>query len=117
MHEATLVRQIYKITEQALSGIKVKKVAAVEVSVGEMSGALPDALRFAFNAQRDGIFSEAELIIKKEKVTVRCMKCSCEYHPEGFPIKCPACGSETYTFTGGDDVHVSNVKFEKEGQQ
>ena len=52
MHEATLVRQIYRIAEQSLEGRKVKRVAAVKISVGEMSGALPDALEFAFHAQR-----------------------------------------------------------------
>jgi len=114
MHEATLVRQIYRIAEQSLEGRKVKRVAAVKISVGEMSGALPDALEFAFHAQRSGIFEDAELLIEKEPVAVRCKVCGEEYSPQGFPIRCPLCGDTACAFIRGDDVHVSGIQYEKE---
>lgn len=112
MHEASLIDGMLRIALRELNKNAARSVSSITVRVGAMSGALPDALSFAFSAARDGIFKNAELKLLEDPVAALCADCGAEYWPQGFPYVCPACGGNDFRLTGGEDVYIESIEYE-----
>lgn len=112
MHEASLIDGMLRIASRELAKNAARSVSSITVRVGAMSGALPDALSFAFFAARDGIFRDAELTLLMEPVEAKCADCGKTYRPRGFPYVCPECGGSDFRLTGGEDVYIESIEYE-----
>jgi hydrogenase nickel incorporation protein HypA/HybF len=91
MHEAGIAATILQIAEQEARG---RPIRAIGIRVGELSGVMPDALLFAFEALKNGT-SAAEGLLEIERVPVAawCDNCQVESEPEGdLVLWCPVCG-------------------------
>lgn len=97
-----------------LSQHKVKRVNSVTVSVGALSGVLPSAMEFAFEAMTKGTALDgAELVLENRPVAVSCLKCANEYEPLSLPYTCPACGSTRFSIVRGDEVFIKTMDCEE----
>ena len=101
MHETGIAWSILETAklEAARAGAPL---ATVGVHLGEMSGVVEEALRFAFEALRaEAGVPEAALVIEPISVEALCPKCGSTRRPEGELILwCPDCGSPMRVVSG-----------------
>lgn len=90
-----LMEEIIRLIEQDATKRKIGTITKVELIVGALSNALPDALELAFAAfklQEDNrLADEAELIIHFERAKAFCPICEKEYEPKSRLVQCPTC--------------------------
>lgn len=95
MHEMSLMGDILQLVQEDAFNKGILKIEKVELIVGEITNAMPDALRMAFDILRDQnlhFFSEtAELVIHLEEAQASCVLCGMEYKPEQKIALCPNC--------------------------
>jgi hydrogenase nickel incorporation protein HypA/HybF len=95
MHEMALMGDILQLVQEDAAGRGIGKIEKIELIVGEISNAMPDALRMAFDIFRDQnpyLFVEgAELVIFIEEAKAICVLCGCEYRPDFKVALCPSC--------------------------
>lgn len=110
MHEMSLMGDILQLVEEdaALKGIQ--KIEKVELIVGEISNAMPDALKMAFDLFRDQnlhLFNErAELVIHTEEALAKCVLCGMEYRPRQKIALCPNCQIPSGKIMSGETFQV-----------
>ncbi|MDP4083549.1 MAG: hydrogenase maturation nickel metallochaperone HypA [Bacillota bacterium] len=95
MHEMSLMGDILQLVQEDSSQKGIEKIGKVELIVGEISNAMPDALRMAFDLFREQnlhLFTEnAELIIHLEEAEAECILCGTQYRPSQKIALCPNC--------------------------
>jgi hydrogenase nickel incorporation protein HypA/HybF len=95
VHEMALMGDILQLVQEDSAKHGIHKVEKVELIVGEISNALPDALQMAFDIFRDQnlhLFSpNAQLNIHIESAKAVCVICGEEYHPTQKIALCPNC--------------------------
>lgn len=95
MHELALMGDILNIIQNDIEKRKFSKVTKVELIVGDISNALPDALQMAFDIYKTQkipfLLNESELIIHREEAKAICCICDNEYVPDQKIAVCPIC--------------------------
>ncbi|WP_312472999.1 hydrogenase maturation nickel metallochaperone HypA [Neobacillus sp.] len=95
MHEMSLMGDILQLIQEDASDKGIQQIDKVELIVGEISNAMPDALRMAFDIFRDQnlhLFTEtAELVLHIEEAKAKCVLCELEYRPDQKIALCPSC--------------------------
>ncbi|CAH2715531.1 Hydrogenase maturation factor HypA [Neobacillus rhizosphaerae] len=95
MHEMSLMGDILQLIQEDATDKGIQQIDKVELIVGEISNAMPDALRMAFDIFRDQnlhLFTEtAELVLHIEEAKAKCVLCELEYRPDQKIALCPSC--------------------------
>ena len=90
------------------------KLLKVSLSVGEMTEAIEDALRFAFEAlseqQEYALCAGAELDITMVCPRSRCLECGAEYDHDRFHMLCPECGSFATELIAGRELQIDSIE-------
>ena len=107
MHELSLMVDAVAMVARDAARRSIAKVTRIEMRVGELSGALPHALREAFPIAAQGTVAErATLVIDEVKAKVRCKKCRREFVPTVEGWSCPSCGSYDADILSGTELDV-----------
>lgn len=110
MHELSLMGDILTIVERDSASKGIRQVSKVDLLVGPLSNAMPDALQMAFmmfKAQKTTILNDdAVLGIEWETALARCVLCGLEYTPEQAIALCPACKFPSGELLAGDAFRV-----------
>jgi hydrogenase nickel incorporation protein HypA/HybF len=110
MHEMALMGDILQLVQEDAAGRGIEKIEKIELIVGEISNAMPDALRMAFDIFRDQnlhLFKEcAELVIHLEEAKAICVLCSREYRPDLKIALCPSCHVPSGKVLAGETFQV-----------
>ncbi|MGA8941365.1 MAG: hydrogenase maturation nickel metallochaperone HypA [Thermoactinomyces sp.] len=114
MHEMALMGDILQLVVKDAQARNLKQINKIELVVGELSNALPDALEMAFETYRTRelamLSKEARLIILKEEARAKCTVCGHEYHPEVRLSICPECGLPSGQLTAGETFQVKSYE-------
>ncbi len=111
MHELSLMEGVLGIVLEAQQANGFQRVARLVLEVGELSGALPEALAFCFEAVMKGSPAEgAELELVVVPGLGWCGDCGQDFHLESRIGLCPACGSPPSRITGGLDLQVKALE-------
>lgn len=90
------------------------KVLKVSLSVGEMTEAIEDALRFAFEALTEqgeyALCAGAELDITMVRPRSRCLECGAEYEHDRFHMLCPECESFATELIAGREMQIDSIE-------
>jgi hydrogenase nickel incorporation protein HypA/HybF len=91
------------------------RVRRVCVRVGELAAVNPEALRFAFDAAKQGT-RLAGLILEIEisPPRYRCRDCGGAVPADGVSAVCPACGSCTPESVRGDELELAYLEVDDE---
>ena len=112
MHELSIAGGIVAIAEQHARG---RRVMRVEVEIGRLRQAVPDALRFGFNLVAQGTAVDgAELALREIPVRLECRRCAAGSEADGFPLACGACGSLDVEVVDGEQLQVVALVLEDE---
>ncbi len=110
MHEMSLMGDILQLVQEDAAERGIEKIKKVELIVGEISNALPDALKMAFDIFRDQnlhLFTDnAQLIIHIEEAKAECIICGSEYHPSQKIALCPNCNIPSGKILSGETFQV-----------
>lgn len=110
MHEMALMGDILKIIEEDSVEKGIKQIEKIELIVGDISNAMPDALHMAFSIfkeQNASFFSSnAQLIIIKEEAKAKCVLCDTEYIPDAKLTFCPICQFPSGKIISGETFQI-----------
>lgn len=109
MHELSLMEGVLDIIRDSAAQNKIKKVKKVKLVVGKFSMALPDSLRFAFDAMTgvEELFQGAALEIEEKEILCQCQQCQRTSHiKDGFHFLCSGCGSTKVEIIQGRELFL-----------
>ena len=119
MHELGIMTGVLDAVQTSARQAGADRVLKVSLSVGEMTEAIEDALRFAFEAlseqQEYALCAGAELDIAMVRPRSRCLECGAEYDHDRFHMLCPECGSFAGRELQIDSIEVDIPDGEEEG--
>lgn len=107
MHELSLMAGVVRLVGKDAAQRGIASVSAVELEVGELSGASPHALKAAFPfASKGTILEGAHLVVKEIAAGVKCRECGRDYVPTKEGWACPSCGSYETSLVQGTELRV-----------
>jgi hydrogenase nickel incorporation protein HypA/HybF len=109
MHELSITQSMVELCESKAGG---RKVLSVTMEIGELSGMVPDAVEFCFDAcTRDTLLEGAKLIIERIPGLGLC-RCGIESIMHTYYDPCPACGGFGLTVSAGEELRVRELEVE-----
>jgi hydrogenase nickel incorporation protein HypA/HybF len=110
MHELSIVTGVVEICEQHAAG---RRVLAVTLAIGDLSGVVPEALEFCFEAAtKETLLDGARLEIERIAATGFCAACGEVSVVEGFIDPCPRCGGFPLEMRSGEEMRVKELEVE-----
>lgn len=112
MHEQAIARGIAGLIEEERDRLGGRRIDAVRVQVGRLSGVLPDALRSSFASVTAATsLAGTRLVVEDVPVRVRCPHCGA---PRGVhsqqDLRCVVCDTPAVDVVSGRELAV--VAFE-----
>ena len=108
MHEMSITQGIIEICEQHAGG---KRVIALDVEIGDLSGVVPEALEFCFDAcSRDTLLKGARLNIIRIPGKGRCLDCDAVQPLVSLLEACRTCGGFRMTILSGEELRVREIE-------
>ena len=120
MHEMSLIRNVVEMVLKECEGKNVKEVKAVHLTIGELSDIVeqyvPGLFKHLAGKQESKIAANAEVIIKRTPLLVRCNECYEIFHIDVHNEEtwvCPRCGAkQKYTLFSGREFRIDNIEVE-----
>ena len=110
MHELSIAQGVVDICQQHAGG---RRVLAVTLEIGTLSGVVPDALEFCFEASTSGTLLEgARLDIERINATGYCRVCDRTHPINAYFDPCPACGTSPLEVRSGEELRVKDLEVE-----
>jgi hydrogenase nickel incorporation protein HypA/HybF len=110
MHELAITQNIVEICEANAAG---RKVCVVHVEIGELSGVVPEAVEFCFEAcSRETSLHGARLMIARVPGRARCRACAAESTIRSYHDSCSACGDYQLDILSGEELRVKQLEVE-----
>ncbi|HEY5974391.1 MAG TPA: hydrogenase maturation nickel metallochaperone HypA [Geobacteraceae bacterium] len=110
MHEMSITQSIVEICDQHAAG---RRVLAVVLEIGALSGVVPEAVEFCFEAcSRDTLLDGATLTIERVPGTAWCQACQATAPVASYFEPCPACGGYGLEIRTGEELRVKELEVE-----
>ncbi|MEZ4598274.1 MAG: hydrogenase maturation nickel metallochaperone HypA [Syntrophotaleaceae bacterium] len=110
MHELSITQNIIDIGRNYAEG---KRVLAVTVEIGRLSGVIPESVEFCFEACSKGTPMEgARLAIISIPGQARCRTCGKEQQVGSYYEACSACGDFGLEILAGTELRVKQLEVE-----
>lgn len=112
MHELSVAQELVALVEAQLSGGAPVKVTNVRLRIGPLSGVVPQALRFAYDAAVTGTsLAGSTLQIDEVAPAIFCARCNAERPLASIQrLSCPTCGQPTPDVVRGRELEVVSVE-------
>ncbi|MDX1741258.1 MAG: hydrogenase maturation nickel metallochaperone HypA [Rhodothermales bacterium] len=111
MHELSIAQSILDALLTEKQARDLDRIDSVMVHVGALSGVLPDALEFSFEAIRiDTELEQCKLQIETIPITVACRTCGQTNTVEDFLFLCPACESVHVDVEAGYELEIAYIE-------
>jgi hydrogenase nickel insertion protein HypA len=111
MHELSLMESTVEIALEYAHREGTQKILQFNLRVGEMSGVVPEALEFAFDACTQGtIAAGAQLQIELVPVLCYCLQCDQEFAPPDLIYVCPNCGKISSKILQGQELQLISLE-------
>lgn len=106
MHELAIAESVI---EQITDRLGATRIALVRLEIGELSGVVPDAIRFCFALAAEGTpLDGAVLEILETPAICRCGVCGTDFRPADAIPLC-ACGSADVAIVAGQALRIGSV--------
>ena len=113
MHEVGIARSVLDAALATAERESARAVLRVDLRVGALSGVVPEALAFAFDALKEGTSaSDAELAITHVPYRARCTYCDEAFEvADGWGVAlCPHCGEPSATTVEGEELVITALE-------
>ncbi|HWI40798.1 MAG TPA: hydrogenase maturation nickel metallochaperone HypA [Verrucomicrobiae bacterium] len=107
MHEMSITQSVVEICENHAQG---RRVMAVTLEIGELSGVVPEAVEFCFEACSRGTLLEgASLSILRVPGRGRC-GCGTVFAMRAWYDACTSCGGSAVELLSGEELRVKELE-------
>lgn len=118
MHEAGLMQSALELAAQAAESAGAVRIQRLVLRVGPLACVDPSALRFAFEALREGTLAEtAALDIEEPAARCVCSACATEFEPQLPVFICPSCGAVAPQAIRGAELELASLEIELAEEQ
>jgi hydrogenase nickel incorporation protein HypA/HybF len=111
VHELSVCQALIGQVEGIAREHNALGVALIRLQVGPLAGVEPHLLEQAYPLASTGTVAEnAELMIERLPIKVRCQQCGAESPAEPNRLLCGACGDWHTTVISGDEMILASVE-------
>jgi len=111
VHEVGITRSIVEIAEKHARAQGTPRVKTITVEIGALSGVVPEAVEFCFEAvSRDTLLETARLIIERLPGRGRCQQCEAETEIDRFTFACPKCEAFALETIQGEELRIKEME-------
>ena len=115
MHELSIAQSLITSVLQEKEDRGLTSIRSIGLRIGVLSGVLPDALEFSFEAARENTALEhTELKIEEVPAMGRCRKCESEFEIQEWAYLCPECSSAEVEISNGYELDIVFIEAEKQ---
>lgn len=102
---------VFEIIDKYTADLEEKMVTKINLVIGEMTNAIPDALEAAFSVYAPGTKAAgAKLEIRLVPLSARCENCKWEGNIEKHSFVCPHCSSIGLEIITGRELYVESLE-------
>ncbi len=113
MHELCVALDILDVAAEEAQRRGCRRVAAVHLRLGPLSGVVKDALLAAYDLAREGSALEgARLVIEEIPLAVYCPTCAGERVVCDLQLVCPVCATPTPEVRRGRELEIVALEVE-----
>ncbi|MBU0492099.1 MAG: hydrogenase maturation nickel metallochaperone HypA [Chloroflexi bacterium] len=114
MHELAVTESIMGIVLRHAEAAGAKRVTAIHLTIGELTGLVDDSIQFYFDfIGKDTLAEGARLTFKRVPARARCHQCGNEFEPDtGKLWTCPACEAIGGDVVAGREFFVDSIEVE-----
>ena len=111
MHEAGLAQAALEAAAERARDRGATRVHRLTLRVGDLSGVVPEALRFAVEALSPGTAAEGAVFdIEVVPVECHCPACDRPFRPADVVYACPACGAISRDVRRGHELELVSME-------
>jgi hydrogenase nickel incorporation protein HypA/HybF len=111
MHEASIMQGALAQAEEYARNHGCTAIHVILIKVGMLSGVVPEALEFAFEAMSPGTLAAgARLEIQRVPAVAICKSCQREFTLEDAVFPCPACGGWESDLRQGRELELTRIE-------
>jgi len=113
LHELSLTQNLIESAEEHARRENATVITSVTIEIGALSGVMPEAVAFAFEAcSKDTLAEGATLEIHRIPALGRCQQCSQECAMENLLDGCSACGSYALDILKGQEMALIEMEID-----
>jgi len=113
MHEVLIMAEAVRMAEETARAAGGRRVTELKLRVGTLSGAVPEAMRFAWDVvSRDTLADGARLEIESVPAASWCANCRAEFECRDFLNECPRCHDLSGDLRRGRELDIAAVELE-----
>lgn len=115
MHELSIIYSVVESVREAIAGRNVRRVEAVNLRVGALSGVVEDALQFSYEIAIQGTPLEGSALrIEQIPVRVHCGDCGQESELASLQsFRCARCNALTADIRGGRELEIKSIEIDE----
>ena len=111
MHELSVMTSALEIALEQTRRQGASRIHSITLRIGELSGVVPEALTFAFEAVTAGTPAEgALLVVEAVPVLCHCSRCGEEFHPTDVIYQCPSCEHISADVRRGRELELASLE-------
>jgi len=111
MHEVSIMEEAVRMAVETAKTAGASRVLVLRLRVGTLSGAVPDALRFAFDVVcHDTMAEGASLEMETVPAAAWCPECRAEFECADFISQCPRCQNLSGELRRGRELEIASVE-------
>jgi hydrogenase nickel incorporation protein HypA/HybF len=113
MHELSIMDSALAMVLERAREAGATRVHVLRLRIGALSGVVPDALQFAFEALATGTAAEGgRLAIEHVPAKFWCAKCCREFVSDDMFSECPDCHQPSDDLRAGREMEVASMEIE-----
>lgn len=110
MHEFSVCQSLIAQVETIAATRAARGVERIRVTVGPLSGVVPELLVNAFELTKAGtVAASATLVLDAAPLVMRCTACGAQSRTELTDMSCQACGHWQTTVVSGDELTLRDI--------
>jgi hydrogenase nickel incorporation protein HypA/HybF len=113
VHELSIMESALTMALEQARKAGAGQVHVIRLRIGALSGVVPDALQFAFEALTPGTPAEgAELAIEHVPARFWCAACTREFQSDDLFAECPDCHQPSGELRAGREMELASLEIE-----
>lgn len=113
MHEVGIMEGALDMARRLMEKNGGARLMRLHMTIGSLSGVVPDALQFAFQALKDAyVARDAGLDVTWVEALCRCDTCHTDFSFTDHGYICPGCGEPALTILRGRELELTRVEWE-----
>src|SRR5262249_52602664 len=113
MHELSIMDSALSMVLEKAQKAGARRVLGIRLRIGALSGVVPEAVEFAFEALAPGTLAEGgQLAIENIPARFWCGACNSEFQAGDMLAECPDCHRPSGDLRAGREMEVASMEIE-----